>query len=172
MWREAMTLNVLYARYHVTVLQSGLSGCHSWNREILSNSQVCCLAQLCMATALFFSFSCATSTPSTLYTFYRNWVLNKSDFCRIFTRNRKTRIRPALQPQQNHHPPHDEEGARSLLLRRGDRIKSLLPHSEKAAATRSRDNALENWSSHASDLWNVGSIGMHVGTEHSLWIQS
>ena len=54
MWREAMTLNVLYARYHVTVLQSGLSGCHSWNREILSNSQVCCLAQLCMATALFF----------------------------------------------------------------------------------------------------------------------
>ena len=70
-----------------------------------------------------FSFSCATSTPSTLYTLYRNRVLNKSDFCRIFTRNRKTRIRPALQPQQNHHPPHDEEGARALPL-----VAARRPH--------------------------------------------
>ena len=31
--------------------QSGWSGCRTGNREKLSNSQVCCLAQLCLAVA-------------------------------------------------------------------------------------------------------------------------
>ena len=43
------------------------SGCCTGNGDKLSNSQVCCLAQLCLAAALFLSASCATSTPSTLY---------------------------------------------------------------------------------------------------------
>ena len=40
---------------------------HRKRREKLSNSQVCCLAQLCLAAAWFLSISCATCTPSTLY---------------------------------------------------------------------------------------------------------
>ena len=33
------------------LVQSGWSGCRTGNREKLSNSQVCCLAQLCLAAA-------------------------------------------------------------------------------------------------------------------------
>ena len=33
------------------IVQSGWSGCHTGNIEKLSNSQVCCLAQLCLAAA-------------------------------------------------------------------------------------------------------------------------
>ena len=48
-------------------LQSGWGGWPTGNIEKLSNSQVCCLAQLCLAAAKLLSISCATSTPSTLY---------------------------------------------------------------------------------------------------------
>ena len=48
-------------------IQSGWSVCRTGNGEKLSNSQVCCLAQLCLAAAWFLSISCATCTPSTLY---------------------------------------------------------------------------------------------------------
>ena len=33
------------------VVQSGRSGCRTGNEEKLSNSQICCLAQLCLAAA-------------------------------------------------------------------------------------------------------------------------
>ena len=44
-----------------------VDGCRTGNGEKLSNIQVCYLAQLCLAAASFLSVSCATYTPSTLY---------------------------------------------------------------------------------------------------------
>ena len=56
-----------YMQQKPWIVQSGGSVCPTGNGEKLSNSQVCCLAQLCKAVALFLSISHATSTPSTLY---------------------------------------------------------------------------------------------------------
>ena len=56
------------------VVQSDYIGCKTGNGEKLSNSQACCLAQLCLAAALFRSISCVTSYVATLY----SWCLPAS----------------------------------------------------------------------------------------------
>ena len=57
---------------------SGWSGCRTGNGEKLSNSQVCCLFQLCLDAAQFLSVSCVTSTLSTLYK-YQSLLFSLND---------------------------------------------------------------------------------------------
>ena len=49
-------------------VQGGWGGWPTGNGKKVSNSQACCLAQLCLAAASFLSIFCGPSTPSTLYT--------------------------------------------------------------------------------------------------------
>ena len=60
---QALTLDFPRNSPH---MKSGWSGCRTGNGEKLSNSEVYCLAQLCLAAAQFLSVSCLTSPPSTL----------------------------------------------------------------------------------------------------------
>ena len=48
-------------------VQGRWGGGPTGNGKKLSNSQACCLAQLCLAAASFLSISCGPSTPSALY---------------------------------------------------------------------------------------------------------
>ena len=59
-------------------VQCSCSGWPTGNGKKLSNSQACCLAQLCLAAAYFLSISCGPSTPSAMY---RHYLMASPNFC-------------------------------------------------------------------------------------------
>ena len=67
-------------------------GCNTGNGEKLSNSQACCLAQLCLAASKFLSISCVTSYVAALYMHVPNGLMFSLPKCLILERNKLCRI--------------------------------------------------------------------------------
>ena len=72
--------NVAFARCNMlnNSCTGRVGGWPTGNGNKVSNSQACCLTQLCLAAAHFLSISCVPSTPSALY-IWHFWI--KSHLC-------------------------------------------------------------------------------------------
>ena len=80
--------------YKGQAIQGGWGGWPTGNGNKLSNSQACCLAQLCLAAVYILSISCRPSTPSALYSLLS--PMHRSPDCWTWGRNHVPMVQTAM----------------------------------------------------------------------------